>query len=125
MKQNSVSKPLSFTVLEVNDEPMISGGLISDASRFEDDDELMELAQEISLEKGQQRIGQTLTVMIEGKVSGEAAYVGRTYADAPKVDGYVFVQTGEALATGDFARVKITGSLEYDLIGELQNESAE
>ena len=44
MKQNSVSKPLSFTVLEVNDEPMISGGLISDASRFEDDDELMELA---------------------------------------------------------------------------------
>ena len=44
MKQNSVSKPLSFTVLEVNDEPMISGGLVSDASRFEDDDELMELA---------------------------------------------------------------------------------
>ena len=44
MKQNSVSKPLSFTVFEVNNEPMISGGIISDASRFEDDAELMELA---------------------------------------------------------------------------------
>ena len=88
-------------------------------------DELMELAQEISLEKGQRRTGQILTVMIEGRVSGEAAYAGRTYADAPGVDGYVFVQTGEALATGDFARVRITGSMEYDLIGELEDESAE
>ena len=40
--------------------------------------------------------------MIEGKVSGESAYIGRTYADAPKVDGYIFVQTGELLVTGDF-----------------------
>ena len=88
-------------------------------------DELMELAQEISLEKGQERVGQVLTVMIEGKVSGEDAYVGRTYADAPKVDGYVFIQTGEQLVTGDFARVRITGSMEYDLIGELEDESTE
>ena len=88
-------------------------------------DELMELAQEISLEKGQERVGQVFTVMIEGKVSGEDAYVGRTYADAPKVDGYVFIQTGEQLVTGDFARVRITGSMEYDLIGELEDESTE
>ena len=88
-------------------------------------DEIMALQQEISLEKGENRIGQVLTVMIEGKVSGESAYIGRTYGDAPKVDGYIFVQTGELLMTGDFARVRVTGALEYDLIGELENEYTE
>ncbi|MCD7868004.1 MAG: 30S ribosomal protein S12 methylthiotransferase RimO [Clostridiales bacterium] len=87
--------------------------------------ELMELQQEISYDKGTERIGQELLVMIEGKVSGESAYIGRTYADAPKVDGYIFVQTGEAMMTGDFARVRVTGALEYDLIGELCDEFAE
>ena len=88
-------------------------------------DEIMELQQEISLEKGESRVGQLLTVMIEGKVSGESAYIGRTYGDAPKVDGYIFVQTGELLMTGDFARVRVTGALEYDLIGELEDEYTE
>ena len=88
-------------------------------------DEIMELQQEISLEKGNDRIGQELMVMIEGKVSGESAYIARTYGDAPKVDGYLFVQTGELLMTGDFAKVKVTGALEYDLIGELADEYAE
>ena len=88
-------------------------------------DELMELQQEISLYKGNERIGQEALVMIEGKVSGESAYIGRTYGDAPKVDGYIFIQTGEALMTGDFAKVRITGALEYDLIGELTDEYTE
>ncbi len=88
-------------------------------------DEIMSLQQEISLDKGSERIGQELLVMIEGKVSGESAYIGRTYADAPKVDGYIFVQTGELLMTGDFARVRVTGALEYDLIGELADEYTE
>ncbi|MBU5481895.1 30S ribosomal protein S12 methylthiotransferase RimO [Blautia sp. MSJ-19] len=88
-------------------------------------DEIMELQQEISLEKGNGRIGQELLVMIEGKVSGESAYIGRTYGDAPKVDGYMFVQTGELLVTGDFAKVRVTGALEYDLIGELADEYTE
>ena len=82
----------------------------------------MELQQEISLDKGNQRIGQEMLVMIEGKVSGESAYIGRTYMDAPKVDGYMFVQTGELMVTGDFAKVRVTGALEYDLIGELTDE---
>ena len=85
-------------------------------------DEIMELQQEISLDKGNDRIGQEVLVMIEGKVSGESAYIGRTYGDAPKVDGYIFVQTGELLVTGDFAKVTVTGALEYDLIGELTDE---
>ena len=88
-------------------------------------DEIMELQQEISYDKGTERIGQVLLVMIEGKVSGESAYIGRTYADAPKVDGYIFVQTGEVLMTGDFVKVKVTGALEYDLIGELADEYTE
>lgn len=88
-------------------------------------DEIMELQQEISLEKGNDRIGQELLVMIEGKVSGERAYIARTYGDAPKVDGYIFVQTGELLMTGDFAKVRVTGALEYDLIGELADEYTE
>ncbi len=74
-------------------------------------DELMELQQEISLEKCYDRIGQELMVMIEGKVSGESAYIARTYGDAPKVDGYLFVQTGELMMTGDFAKVSVTGAL--------------
>ena len=88
-------------------------------------DEIMELQQEISAGIGESFIGQTLLVMIEGKVTDEAAYIGRTYGDAPKVDGYIFVQTGELLMTGDFAKVVVTGALEYDLIGVLQNEYTE
>ena len=57
--------------------------------------------------------------MIEGKVADENAYVGRTYRDAPNVDGLIFVNTDEELMTGDFAKVKVTGAAEYDLIGEL------
>lgn len=87
--------------------------------------ELMELQQEISLDKGNDRIGQRLVVMIEGKVTDENAYVGRTYADAPNVDGYIFVNTGELLMSGDFAKVVVTGALEYDLIGELEDEYTE
>lgn len=80
-------------------------------------DEIMELQQEISLDKGEEKVGQELLVMIEGQVSGENVYVGRTYGDAPKVDGYIFVQSGELLMTGDFVKVIVTGSMEYDLIG--------
>ena len=88
-------------------------------------DELMELQQEIPYDRGQDRIGQELLVMIEGKVADESAYIGRTYGDAPKVDGYIFVQTGELLMTGDFAKVRVTGALEYDLIGVLSDEYTE
>ena len=88
-------------------------------------DELMELQQEISYDRGQDRIGQELLVMIDGKVADESAYIGRTYGDAPKVDGYIFVQTGELLMTGDFAKVRVTGALEYDLIGVLSDEYTE
>ena len=85
----------------------------------------MELQQEISIEKSASMVGRILDVMIEGKVADENAYVSRTYMDAPNVDGYLFVQTAEPLMTGDFARVRVTGALEYDLIGELCDEYTE
>ena len=88
-------------------------------------DEIMELQQEISYDKGTDRIGQELMVMIEGKVADEPAYVGRTYMDAPNVDGLIFVNADEMLMSGDFVRVKVTGANEYDLIGEVYHESAE
>lgn len=81
--------------------------------------EIMELQQEIAFEQAEDMIGREVLVMIEGKVADEDAYVGRTYKDAPNVDGLIFVNTDEELMSGDFARVKITGALEYDLIGEL------
>lgn len=87
--------------------------------------ELMELQQEISAEHGESCIGRTMTVMVEGKVADENAYVGRTYGDAPGIDGYIFIHTGELLMSGDFAKVKVTGALEYDLIGEIEDEYTE
>lgn len=87
--------------------------------------ELMELQQEISLDKGQDKIHTEVKVMIEGKVAEENAYVGRTYSDAPGVDGYIFVNTDTELISGDLCMVHITGALEYDLIGELKDEYTE
>ena len=115
-----------FTYSQEEDTPAASmEGQIPEELKEERKDQLMELQQEISLEKGQQRVGQVVSVMIEGQISGESAYIGRTYGDAPKVDGYIFVQTGELLVTGDFVNVRITGALEYDLIGELEDEYTE
>ncbi len=84
-------------------------------------DELMELQQEIAFEKAQDMIGQELVVMIEGKVADEDVYVARTYRDAPNVDGFLFLNTTAELMTGDFVKVLVTDSNEYDLIGEISH----
>ena len=81
--------------------------------------EIMELQQEIAFDLAERMIGKEVIVMFEGKVADENVYVGRTYMDAPNVDGLIFVETNEELMSGDFAKVRITGALEYDLIGEL------
>ena len=85
--------------------------------------DIMELQQEIAFEKAEGMTGQDVLVMIEGKVADENAYEGRTYKDAPNVDGLVFVNTDRELMTGDFVPVHITGSYEYDLIGEIMDEN--
>ena len=81
--------------------------------------ELMELQQEIAFDLAEDMIGREVLVMIEGKVADENAYVGRTYKDAPNVDGLIFVEADEELMSGDFAKVRVTGAVEYDLIGEI------
>ena len=81
--------------------------------------EIMELQQEIAFEKAENMIGRTVDAIIEGKVADENAYVARTYKDAPNVDGYLFINTERELMTGDYVTAKVTGSNEYDIIGEL------
>ena len=87
--------------------------------------ELMELQQAIAFEKAEEKTGQTVTVMIEGKAVDEDVYVARTYMDAPGVDGYLFLHTAAQLMSGDFVKVKITDSNDYDLIGEMAHEFTE
>lgn len=81
--------------------------------------DVMELEQEIIFDKNEEMSGKELYAFIEGKVADENAYIGRTYKDAPDVDGYIFINTAEELMTGDFVKVKVTGAYEYDLIGEI------
>ena len=85
-------------------------------------DELMELQQAVAFEKAENMAGRVLTVMIEGKLADEDTYVARTYRDAPNVDGYLFLNTTADLMTGDFVKVLVTDSNEYDLIGEIYHE---
>lgn len=98
---------------------------VPEAVKEERRDEIMELQQEIAFEQSAAMVGRVLDVMIEGKVADEPAYVGRTYMDAPNVDGYIFVNSGELFMSGDFVKVKVTGSAEYDLIGEVYDEFTE
>lgn len=88
-------------------------------------EELMALQQEIAFTAAADMDGRVVTAMIEGQVANEDAYVARTYKDAPDVDGFLFVNTDRELMTGDFVKVRITGSYEYDLIGELEDEFTE
>ncbi len=86
---------------------------------------LMELQQEIAYEAAEKMEGKSIYAMIEGKIADEDAYVARTYKDAPNVDGYLFIHTDRQLMSGDFVKVRITGSYEYDLIGEICDEFTE
>lgn len=109
-----------FTYSPEEDTPAAEmDGQIEESVKEERQAELMELQQDIAFDLAEDMIGREVLVMIEGKVADENAYVGRTYKDAPNVDGLIFVNTDEELMSGDFAKVKVTGALEYDLIGEI------
>lgn len=85
-------------------------------------DEIMELQQEIAFETAERMTGKCMEVMIEGRMPEEDVYVARTYRDAPAVDGYLFLHADREFMSGDLVRVVVTGSNEYDLIGEITNE---
>ena len=79
----------------------------------------MLLQQEIAFRKARRMKGKTVEAIIEGRIVGEDVYTARTYMDAPGVDGTLFIETRRELMSGDFVRVKITGSDQYDLVGVL------
>ena len=88
-------------------------------------DELMQLQQEIAFEISDSMVGRQLDVLVEGRLPEDNVYIGRTYKDAPDVDGYIFITAPFELFSGDLVSVSVTGSNEYDLIGEVLYESAE
>lgn len=107
-----------FTYSPEEDTPAaIMPGQLSEEVKVERQGELMELQQEIAFENARSMIDKEVLVMIEGKVADQNAYVGRTYLDAPNVDGLIFVNTQEELISGNFVKVKVSGAVDYDLIG--------
>ena len=81
--------------------------------------ELMTRQQGISLQKNKEKIGTVMDVFVEGSIPEDGVYVGRSYRDAPSVDGFVFFSSPREFMSGDFVRVRITSASEYDLHGEL------
>ena len=96
-------------------------GQIPDDIKEHRRDEIMLIQQEIAFEKADEKVGMTVPVIIEGRLD-DGALVGRTYMDAPDVDGYVFIDSDKDLMSGTIMNVRITGSNEYDLIGEFCDE---
>ena len=92
---------------------------IDDEVKEERRGELMELQQEIAFEQAAELEGKIIECMVEGSIPEEHVLVLRSYRDAPEVDGYVFVDTGREYMSGSILKVKISGSEEYDLIGEI------
>ncbi len=112
-----------FTYSPEEDTPAaVMDGQVPEEIKVKRQEEMMELQQEIAFEAAENMQGRLLEVMIEGKLTGEEAYVARTYKDAPGVDGYLFVNTDRFLMSGDFVNVRVTGANEYDLIGEIVEE---
>ena len=84
--------------------------------------ELMELQQEVSLSRQARFVGKTLDVLIDAVDEETGERIGRSYRDAPEIDGEVTVSGAESALPGDMIRVRITGSSEYDLSGEMIHE---
>lgn len=78
----------------------------------------MELQAKISEENAKKRIGRKCTALIEYPVD-EGVYAARTYAEAPEIDGLFYVKSPKELIIGDFVEAKITGVMDYDMIGEI------
>lgn len=88
-------------------------------------DEIMALQQEVSYDNNQKMLGAILEVLVEGYLYEEDIYIGRSYREAPNVDGYIFISAEEEIISGELVRVRITDANEYDLIGEVVYEFTE
>ena len=98
---------------------------IEDAVKKNRAEGIMALQQEIAFDKAQAMEGRVLNCIVEGRIPEENVLVCRSYMDAPDVDGYVFVDTEKEYMSGTIVQIKVTGSEEYDLIGEFTDESAQ
>ena len=115
-----------FTYSQEEDTPAASfNDQIPENIKSKRRDSIMALQHSISSELTAQKIGKTMKVLIEGKITDEDVYIGRTYQDAPEIDGEVFVEYEGELISGDFVDVRITASNDYDLIGEIVDEYSE
>ncbi len=83
---------------------------------------IMELQRKISFHRNKARIGKTYEVLIEDR-HGNGLYVGRSYGEAPEIDGKIYIKSGETLSIGSFVPVRITKAYDYDLLGEVIHES--
>ena len=112
-----------FTYSKEEDTPAATmDNQIDEAVKESRRDVVMQLQQEISCDKSSQMVGKCIDVMIEGYIPEDDTYVGRSYKDAPNVDGYVFVNADRQLMSGTIVNVCITGSTEYDLIGNINED---
>lgn len=102
-------------------------GQIDEEIKQKRKDIIMETQKAISAENCLKSVGKTLKVIIEGKLPEDNVYCGRTYKDAPEIDGLVFVSSQSELISGEFVQVNINKALDYDLMGEVvfENESTE
>ena len=91
---------------------------IDKQTRFDRAENIMNLQLEIITDKNKEKIGKTYSVLVEGYDSSIKAYFGRSYMDAPEIDGKIFFTSKQELSIGDFCNVLINDFIEYDLLGE-------
>ncbi|MCR5686843.1 MAG: 30S ribosomal protein S12 methylthiotransferase RimO [Lachnospiraceae bacterium] len=113
-----------FTYSREEGTPAYDMPQVDEDAAAERKDELYELQQAVSYEISQTLIGKTVRVMIDGYLPDDDVYVGRSYRDAPDIDGLVFVYPDRELVTGDMVYVRITDAKEYDLEGVISDEPA-
>lgn len=111
--------------LEEGTKAATMGGQIAQEVMDERRDGIMAIQQEVSLENNEAMVGRIVDCIIEGFIPDDQVYVGRTYKDAPGVDGVIFISTDYKLMAGQIVPVKVTDFNEYDLIGDVYDESGE
>ena len=111
-----------FTYSQEEDTPAAEmQGQVPEETKEARRNEIMEIQQQVVFEKNKLLAGKEMDVIVDGYLPEDSVYICRTYMDAPDVDGYVFVETDWQLMSGDFIKVKITGSDGYDLAGDIVN----
>lgn len=92
---------------------------IEEQTKVDRMESIMETQLAVNNEKNNEKIGKIFEVLIEGYDDYIRCYYGRSYADAPEIDGKIFFISGRPLKIGDYVKVKINDTVEYDLLGEL------